>query len=473
MFFKSIRFSLTLRYSLSLAVILILFSTFLFLTISKQFYQEIDRELFTIAEALASPTLEPFRNSPPSVFDQVLEDFIGPKASGKFVQLFDSKGEITAGSRNLQGINFPLGKRALRKAGSGQIESRTEQLPGRFPVRTITFPVLTDGGLSRIVKVSSSLEEISDILHHILLVQCISIPLAFFLFGSGGWFLAGLALKPVDLLTRNARKITAENLGYRLEVVNPEDEIGQLAETFNATLARLENSFKRTRQFSVDVSHELRTPLTILRGETELGLKLAKEPEEFRELLQSNLDEIKLMSKMIESLLFLSRAEEGGLYLDLQEIELNEFIQAIVQQSYPPLLETEVLVTFEGGGAVYVRGDRVRLRQVLLNLLDNGVKYNREGGNVRIILACDGNNAVISIIDTGFGIPAEDLPFIFDHFYRVDKARNRSDGGTGLGLSLAKSFTVAHGGTLEVMSVVGTGSTFTIKLPVVEPSPET
>jgi len=192
LFFKSIRFSLTLRYSLSLAVILILFSTFLFLTISKQFYQEIDRELFTIAEALASPTLEPFRNSPPSVFDQVLEDFIGPKSSGKFVQLFDSKGEITAGSRNLQGIDFPLGKRALRKAGSGQIESRTEQLPGRFPVRTITFPVLTDGGLSRIVKVSSSLEEISGILHHILLVQCISIPLAFFLFGYGGGFLPGL-----------------------------------------------------------------------------------------------------------------------------------------------------------------------------------------------------------------------------------------------------------------------------------------
>ena len=472
MFFKSIRFSLTLRYSLSLAVILILFSVFQYLTISKQFYQEIDRELFTIAEALASPTLEPFRDSPPSVFDQVLEDFIGPKVSGKFVQLFNSKGEITSGSRNLQGINFPLSRGVLRKAESGLIESRTENLPGRFPVRTITFPVLVDGRLTRIVKVSSSLEEISATLHHILLVQCISIPLAFFLFGYGGWFLAGLALKPVDLLTRSARKITAENLGYRLEVVNPEDEIGQLAETFNATLARLENSFKRTRQFSVDVSHELRTPLTILRGETELGLKLAKEPDEFRELLQSNLDEIKLMSKMMENLLFLSKAEEGGLYLDLQEIELNDFIKGIVDESYAALPDSTVIVTFEGAEDVHVRGDRVRLRQVLLNILDNGVKYNREGGSVRILLARKGNQALISIHDTGFGIPEADLPHIFDHFYRVDKARNRSDGGSGLGLSLAKSFTVAHGGTLEVTSVEGTGSTFTIKLPVVEPSPE-
>ena len=472
MFFRSIRFSLTLRYSLSLAVILILFSTFLYLTISKQFYQEVDKELFAIAEALASPTLEPFRNSAPSVFDQVLEDFIGPRASGKFVQLFDNTGALTASSRNLQEFDIPLSKGALRNAGRGKIDSRTVTLPGHSPVRTITFPVLTDGGLSRIVQVSSPLEVISANLHHILLVQCISIPLAFLLFGSGGWFLAGLALKPVDVLTKSARKITAENLGHRLEVVNPGDEIGRLAETFNATLARLENAFKRTRQFSVDVSHELRTPLTILRGETELGLKLAKEPDEFRELLHSNLDEIKLMSKMIESLLFLSKAEEGGLYLDLQEIELGEFLQETMQQQLPGTQEGAVTVTFEGGGPLYVRGDRVRLRQVITNLLDNGVKFNREGGSVRVLLASEGSQAKISIIDTGFGIPEEDLPFIFDRFYRVDKARNRNDGGSGLGLSLAKAFTAAHGGTLEAASVIGTGSTFTIKLPLVEPSQE-
>jgi heavy metal sensor kinase len=470
LFFKSIRFSLTLWYSLTLAIILVLFSSFLYLTIRKQFYQGVDRELFTIAEALASPTLEPFRDSAPSVFDQVLEDFLGPKVTGKFVRLLDSNGVVTASSKNLQDIRFPLNRAALREARQGRIGHWTERFPGGSPVRSITFPVLTDGKLSRIVQVSSSLGEISDTLHNILVVLGISIPLAILLFGYGGWFMAGLALKPVDLITRSAKKITAENLSHRLEVVNPRDEIGRLAATFNDTLARLENSFKRTRQFSVDVSHELRTPLTILRGETELGLRLAKEPDEFRELLQSNLDEIKKMSKIIEDLLFLSKAEEGGLYLDLQEVELREFLQELIQQAHSLTQETGVVLSFEGGAPVHVKGDRVRLRQIFLNLLENGVKYNRPDGEVRLVLARDGGQARVSVIDTGIGIPEEDLPYVFDRFYRVDKARNSASGGSGLGLSLAKSFTAAHGGKIEVVSTPGKGSEFTVYLPLVEPA---
>ncbi|HEX8960051.1 MAG TPA: ATP-binding protein [Geobacteraceae bacterium] len=471
MFFKSIRFSLTLWYSLTLAIILILFSSFFYLSIRKQFYQGVDRELFTIAEALASPTMEPFRDSAPSVFDQVLEDFIGPKVAGKYVRLFDSNGAVTASSKNLQDIRFPLGRAALREARLGRVGHWTESLPGLNAVRTITFPVLTDGRLTRIIQVGSSLGEISDTLHNILVVLGISIPLAILLFGYGGWFLAGVALRPVDLITRSAKKITAENLGHRLEVVNPRDEIGQLAATFNDTLARLENSFKRTRQFSVDVSHELRTPLTILRGETELGLKLAKEPDEFRELLQSNLDEIKKMSKIMEDLLFLSKAEEGGLYLDLQDVELHEFFQELVQQaaSLASLArDCGVSLVFEGTAPVYVKGDRVRLRQIFLNLLENGVMYNRPGGEVRLVLSSGDGEARVSVIDTGVGIPEEDLPFIFDRFYRVDKARNRASGGSGLGLSLAKSFVVAHGGKIDAASTFGEGSEFTVHLPLVE-----
>ncbi len=468
MFFKSIRFSLTLWYSLTLAIILVLFSSFFYLSIRKQFYQGVDRELFTIAEALASPTMEPFRDSAPSVFDQVLEDFIGPKVAGKFVRLYDSNGAVTASSKNLQDIKSPLGRAALREARLGKVGHWTERLPGLTQVRTITFPVLTDGKLTRIVRVSSSLGEISDTLHNLLVVLGISIPLAILLFGYGGWFLAGVALRPVDLITRSAKKITAENLSHRLEVVNPRDEIGQLAATFNDTLARLENSFKRTRQFSVDVSHELRTPLTILRGETELGLKLAKEPDEFRELLQSNLDEIKKMSKIMEDLLFLSKAEEGGLYLDLQDVELHDFFQELIQQATPLARECEVSLVFAGAAPVHVRGDRVRLRQIFLNLLENGVMYNRPGGEVRLVLASDNGEARVSVIDTGVGIPDEDLPFIFDRFYRVDKARNRASGGSGLGLSLAKSFVAAHGGKIEVASTFGKGSEFTVYLPLVQ-----
>jgi heavy metal sensor kinase len=292
--------------------------------------------------------------------------------------------------------------------------------------------------------------------------------MALILFGYGGWFLAGVALKPVDLITRSARKITAENLSHRLDVINPNDEIGQLARTFNDTLARLENSFIRVRRFSVDVSHELRTPLTILRGETELGLKLAKDPDEFRDLLISNLDEIKKMSAIMENLLFLSKAEEGGLYLDLQKIDLHEFLLDLIQQPIMLAQETGVEISLEGDSPVFVNADRIRLRQIFMSLLENGVKYNRNEGKVLIKVKHSVGHAQVTVYDTGVGIAQEDLPYVFDRFYRVDKDRNSESGGTGLGLSLARSFTIAHGGTIEARSEFGHGSEFIVTLPLAE-----
>ena len=298
------------------------------------------------------------------------------------------------------------------------------------------------------------------------MVICVSIPASLILFSCGGWFLAGRALKPVDLITRTAQQISAENLSQRLEVVNPNDEIGRLATTFNTTLARLEDSFIRTRQFSVDVSHELRTPLTILRGETEVGLKWTREPEEFRQILQSNLEEINRMSGIIEYMLDLSRAEAGVLSLDLQELDLKDLLAEQVQSVRLLAREKHVNLVFEGNRSAFVKADEMRLRQVFRNLLDNAVQYTSAGGEVRLGVDVAGSRVKVSVLDTGIGIPAESLPKIFDRFYRVDKARNRAHGGSGLGLSLAKTFVEAHGGTIEVTSEPGKGSMFTVYLPL-------
>lgn len=470
MFFKSIRFSLTLWYSVTLAVILLLFSSFIYLTIRKQMYAEADRELLTITEAVASPTLDPFRNSAPSVFDQVLEDFIGPKVADKFVQVLDSKGEPIAHSRNLEDIRLQASPYVLSRARLGKLTYTTMKAAGLHPVRCLTYPIMTNGKLTQTVQVAVSLEGATDTLERLLLIFAISIPLSLLLLGYGGWFLAGRALKPVDLITRSAKKITAENLSHRLEVVNPNDEIGRLAETFNMTLARLENSFRRTRQFSADVSHELRTPLTILQGETEVGIKWVKEPDEFRELLQSNLDEIKRMSNIIEALLELSRMEEGGVKLELQEIGLRALFEELVQQRSILVREKELHIRLEAAKELYVWGDWLRLRQVFANLIDNAIKYTPEGGAITLTLEEVDARVRVEVTDTGPGIPAEDIPFIFDRFYRVDKARNRAHGGSGLGLSLAKTFTEAHGGRIEVVSKVGSGSTFIVHLPLFTPS---
>jgi heavy metal sensor kinase len=464
LFFRSIRFSLTLWYAVTLAVILVLFSSFIYLVLSNQLNKEIDRELLTVAEAVASPTLEPFRHAAPSVFDQVLEDFIGTRLTGKHVQVLDGSGAVAASSKSMEELRIPLGKTALRRVQAGKVSYETRVNLDVYPVRTIVYPIMTDGRLDQIVLVGTSMRGPAETLEKVQLVFAVSIPLALILWSLGGWFLAGRALKPVDLITRSARKITAENLGLRLEVINPQDEIGRLATTFNDTLERLENAFNRIRQFTGDVSHELRTPLTILRGEAEVGLKWAKEPEEFRELLRSNLEEINRMSKIIETFLELSRVE-GGVKLELADLDLSDLLAELVQQSRLIAPDKNLRIAFVGQEPVTILGDWLRLRQVFMNLLDNAVKYTPADGEISVVVDTTGDSARVAIIDSGPGIPPEDLPHIFERFYRVDKARNRADGGCGLGLSLVKTFVEAFGGRIEVVSEAGKGSIFTVLLP--------
>ena len=466
MFFKSIRFRLTLWYAVTLAVILFLFSALLFLKIRDQLYREVDRELLAIAESLASPTLAPFRFSAPSVFDQVLEDFLGARIEGKYVRFLTVSGGTGAHSTNLKDFKFRLSKADFRKVLRGNPVFSTDKHRGSPPLRVISYPVFDNDNLTMIVQSGAALQDTEDHLHQILMVFYVSVPASLILFSCGGWFLAGRALKPVDLITRTAQQISAENLSQRLEVINPNDEIGRLATTFNTTLARLEDAFIRTRQFSVDVSHELRTPLTILRGETEVGLKWTREPEEFRQILQSNLEEINRMSGIIEHLLDLSKADAGVLVLELQELDLKELLAEQVQAMRLLAREKHVNLVFEESRSAIVKADEVRLRQVFRNLLDNAVMYTSAGGDVRLAIDIAGNRVKVSVLDTGIGIPAESLPKIFDRFYRVDKARNRAHGGSGLGLSLARSFVEAHGGTIEVASEPGKGSIFTVYLPL-------
>lgn len=466
MFLKSIRYALTLWYSVTLAVILVLFSAFLYVSLRNQLYKEVDRGLLSIAEAMANPVFEPFLQSPSSSIDQVLEDFIGSRMGGKYVQLVDGDGKPLAATRNLLDRSLPVSREALVNARNGRPTFETYAEARPYPIRVLSYPLFVRHRLHIIAQVGTSLVGTSDILYKIELLFLISIPASLLVLSYGGWFLAGRALKPVDLITKSARKISAENLSHRLEVVNPNDEIGRLAETFNDTLARLENSFARTRRFSADVSHELRTPLTILRGEIEVGLRWMKEPDEFRELLQSNFEEVNRMSRIIESLLELSRAEEEPLGPDCPEVDLTELLAGLTKQATGLAAEKGLSITFEGESPAVVRGDLLRLRQLFLNLLDNALKYTPGGGEIKVSIGSKEGFARVLVADSGQGIPAEDVPYIFDRFYRVDKARNRADGGSGLGLALVKSFVESHGGTVEVESEAGKGSVFCVCLPL-------
>jgi signal transduction histidine kinase len=272
------------------------------------------------------------------------------------------------------------------------------------------------------------------------------------------------ALKPINIIAQAAQQITAaDDLGRRIPYDGPPDEIGQLTETFNETLERLERLFKAQRRFVADVSHEMRTPLTTIQGNLDLMKRFSSDYDE--EAMEAMESEVRRMSRLVEDLLLLAKADAGRQSLVKMVVELDTLLLEVYNQSR--LLNISGIdVSLGSIDQAQVLGDPDRLKQLLLNLVSNALKYTPEGGTVILSLSRDAQSAFVTVADTGIGIPEADLPHIFDRFYRVDKARARAMGGTGLGLSIAKWIVDAHGGQLSVISTVGEGSTFTIQLPL-------
>ena len=308
--------------------------------------------------------------------------------------------------------------------------------------------------------------ELNDLLDSLYLIFLILIPIALAVSIFGGLALAHKSLHPVDDITRRARRITAENLDQSLPAPAMEDEIGRLILTFNEMIERLRTSFAQVRQFSADASHELRTPLTIIRGEIELSLRSKKTSEEYRRVLQSSLEEILRMSAIIENLLMLAKADQGGYRADFSEVNLGSLVEELYEDGEALAERKKILVALKGAAPITLVGDRVRLRQLFLNLIDNAIKYTPDGGTVALSIEQQNGTAVFTVEDSGIGIPKDEQGKIFDRFYRVDKARSREAGGSGLGLSIAKWIVELHRGTITVESDINKGSTFTVRLPL-------
>lgn len=308
--------------------------------------------------------------------------------------------------------------------------------------------------------------DLRELLDNLFAIFLILIPGAVAISAVGGLALARKALAPVDDVTTRARRITAENLDQVIPARSADDEIGRLIATFNDMIGRLHASFAQVRQFSADASHELRTPLTVIRGEIELALRSKKSPEEYRRVLESALEEILRLTSIIDNLLTLAKAEQGLTKPDFSAVDLKDLVDDLYEDSTILAGGKNIQVHLAVNDPATIVGDRVRLRQLFLNLVDNAIKYTPEGGSVTLAMERQNGAAVFSVKDTGIGIPADDIGRIFDRFYRVDKARSRELGGTGLGLSIAKWIAEIHRGTITVASEPNRGSTFTVHLPL-------
>jgi heavy metal sensor kinase len=347
----------------------------------------------------------------------------------------------------------------------GESTLETVAGPGAEPLRVFTMPIVRDGRVVDIVQVGTSVRRAEAVLDRYLQTLLVLIPLGVGLAALGGAVIARIALRPVDEMTRTARRITAEDLSRRVERPGTGDEMERLALTLNGMLARLEAAFTQTRRFAADAAHELRTPLAALRGGIEVALRAERTPEEYRRVLASSLEEVERLIRLAEDLLLLSRSSAGPdvtrAPVDLEPLLLDVFdVGARLGQAAGVSVRTDAMAS------ATVRGDATALRRALLNLIENAIKYTPPGGKVELGLTTGDGLAVITVSDTGIGLDPADADRIFEPFVRLDAARARDTGGAGLGLAIARSIAVAHGGTLTVESRPGAGSRFVLRLPL-------
>jgi heavy metal sensor kinase len=483
---SSIRARLAWWYAGVLAASLLLLGGLAYMILKQNLHRDVDESLITVARTVADAAARRQLSPSNPTLEELVRELFGAPPFDKLFQLLDPGGQPLTVSPNLRGRQIPLSEEALHNATLGLGTYETIDLGQRHPIRLLTYPVMEGGRLAHVLRVAISLEGVNAALRTFLLAGAILLPVVTLLAGAGGFLLAHRALRPVDLMTTSVRRIEAAHLDERIADPGTEDELGRLARTMNDMLDRLEGAFAEVRRFTADASHELRTPLTILKGEVEVALRTPRDPDEYRKVLESCLEEANRMARMVDNLLTLTRADAGQLSLERRPVEIGGLLARVVARGRPLGEGRGVSVSLTEGPPATVLGDPDRLEQLFVNLVDNGVKYTPGGGRVTVrwCLApvsptpdprpptpAAGHRVVVEVEDTGIGISAADRDQVFSRFFRVDRARSRAEGGSGLGLAIVQSIVEAHGGTVALESALGHGSTFTVTLPLAPPSP--
>lgn len=351
----------------------------------------------------------------------------------------------------------PLGAVAFDR--EGVFERKVDLASGSLLISAVA-------GRHYVVEVGVSTARTEETLRQVLLLLAVGLPVGVLIAVSGGFVLVRRALNPVNQIARKAEDISQHNLSERLPVVRSGDELEHLSISLNNMIARLEDAIQTSKQFVADASHELRTPLTVLRGELESLAQNAQLKAHTRESLGSLLEEVDRLAEVVESLLALSKLDAGEAIAERVRFNLGDLVTTTAEQMALLAEDKQIRVECDAAPNVFIEGDRSRMKQIVVNLLDNSIKYTPNGGNVLLRIAREGDTAVLEVIDNGIGIPTEALPHMFKRFFRVDDSRSRDQGGAGLGLSIVKSICEAQGAEVDVMSRPGGGSCFRVRQPL-------
>lgn len=381
----------------------------------------------------------------------------------RYFEVWSSDGELQHRSSSLAG--FELGGPPTPEKSMGGLAPVSLALPDGTRLRKVSGAAFLKDGVF-VIRLAHSEERLWHELRDLVGGIAFGIAIALAAAGLGGYVLARRALAPVEAMTEQAAKISAESLSERLPVENPEDELGQLAAVLNQSLDRLQGAFQQLRRFTADASHELRTPLTVVRTVGEVALQDKRPAEDYREAIGSMLEELDRLTRLVDGLLALSRADAGPAPLNRAQLLLGDAVRDSVSLLEVLAEEKRQKILIEDDPSISVSADPLILRQALINLIDNAIKYSPAGAEVRIRIGKRSlREVVVEVTDQGPGIPAEHRRRVFERFYRADSARSREQGGAGLGLAIAEWAVRAHGGSIELESEEGRGSTFRVVLP--------
>jgi len=464
MSFRSIRFRLTAWYLAMLGIGLGVFGVGSWFAMRVSAFDTIDEELqdrIRGVEKFMQLQIEAL--SPAEIRDEFREhSVLGP--GGDLFQVCNETGEWLYRSAVLENSQVPI--RLPNQLGDQRVfENLSVQ---NTPVRFATERVIVNGR-PYTIQVATPLREFNQALERFRLILWLSMPLLLIGAGLGGYLISRRALKPVDQITLAAESISISNLSDRLDVPKTSDELQRLSETLNRMLTRLDTAVQGMSQFTADASHELRAPVSVMRTTAELAVHGGRTSSEYREDMAQILGEAERITRLIDSLLLLARADagQGGLQHELTDI--STIVREVVQQGRGMAAEKQIdFVANLGSTPVLVRGDGEALRRLFFILIDNAIKYTPKGGRVQVDLETLGRHAAIKVPDSGVGISESDLPHIFDRFWRADKVRSRGEGGAGLGLSIARWIVDQHKGSIDVESRPDHGSVFTVRIPLAD-----
>ncbi|HSB78331.1 MAG TPA: ATP-binding protein [Candidatus Methylomirabilis sp.] len=435
--------------------------------LSRMVMAQVDSALLTLAETEAALDLDDPEGRIHVYAARPDTGGLSLRRFDKFVQIVDAEGRVVDRSPSLGDAALPAPPNLLTRLRGGEIVTDTLPDLGGEPMRMVSLPIEVKGSFRYAIQVATPLRSTFAFLRTgrlLFLTGSAAILLAVTLIGS---VLAKGALRPIDRIVAKARRIGESNLRERLPHPGTPDEVGRLVATLNEMLDRIERSFESQRRFTADASHEMRSPLSRLRTELEVTLRRPRAGSEYEDVLRSALDEVERLSRLTEELLTLARLDAGeGGGTPATPVALMPLVEEEMNRLKPEADTRKIVLVLEGSQAVAVKGAPDSLRLVVANLLHNAVKFSPPDCRVIVRIHPDEDRAVLAISDSGPGIPAEDVPRVFERFYRASASRSPEIPGVGLGLAITRAIVETHGGSIEVESAAGAGATFTVRLPL-------